>query len=237
MKTGMKSLLTIIFSLVIGTTAFAKNIAYYGFSVGYGGIDGQVESKFKGLTADIYYKSSTLKETWQARGFVQLDLLGYFLDFAYYQHKFAKEPFIVAPAEQVYRISRVDGGLSKLFYSQKVSLRIAFGIRAVQVGIENRVGDRVGFVETDEDKFIVPMGRIKTTLFPENRFSFTISTTGIYSNDIKSYTIESYLTADLIKKIFLQFGLSFDRLKVKTSKNDADVSILTPFISIGSYYY
>jgi len=173
-------------------------------------------------------------------GTLQAETLGYYIDFATNEYVFSKEPFILnnvsLKAKQTYNIDRLEGGLSKRFNLKNMYIRLGTGIRVLQVGIINRVGGAYGFVQDDRERFSMVNIKSVANIFPNYKFPIKLDASYGFGSYITSYSFSFQvgyrIQSGFFQKLLLGIGLIYDRVKLETEKNKADVQIVAPYFSV-----
>ncbi len=233
----------IIFLLLISTYVYAAQITFkFTYPIVYGKVvsDGVMEFPLLGVQYFHYEANSIKNPQINVAGTLQAETAGYYIDFANNEYTFSRKPFVVGPAsldaKQSYNIDRLEGGLSKKFGFNYLAIRIGAGIRVLQVGIINRVGGRYGFVEDDRERFQLYNLKAVIHLFDKSSFPIRFDASTGVGGKAKTYSFSGQfgyrLQSGFLKGFVLGIGIIYDRIKLETQKNKADVQIVSPYLSI-----
>jgi len=233
----------VLITTLISTSVFSAEITFkftYPILKGRAVSEGVMDFPILGNQYFHYEINGIEKPQLNIAATLQAETAGYYIDFATNEYIFSKEPFtlgkVYLQSKQSYNIDRLEGGLSKKFNFEDVAIRLGTGIRILQVGIINRVGGAYGFVQDDREKFQMINLKAVIDLFKNSKFPMRFDASTGFGDKATTYSFSGQvgyrIQSGFFKGLVLGVGVIYDRVKLETQKNKADVQIVAPYLSI-----
>ena len=233
----------VLITTLISTSVFSAEVTFkFTYPKLYGKVvsDGVMSFPVLGTQKFHYETNKVDNPPINIAGTLQAETLGYYIDFATNEYAFSRRSLVVSnvsiEAKQTYNIDRLEGGLSKKFNFEDVAIRLGTGIRILQVGIINRVGGAYGFVQDDREKFQMVNLKAVIDLFKNSKFPMRFDASTGFGDKATTYSFSGQvgyrIQSGFFKGLVLGVGVIYDRVKLETQKNKADVQIVAPYLSI-----